>query len=71
LGWQTVDQIKVTVVAGQRGVDVATHISSYFSPISMASPSGWQSRTVCRTCAAALLVLESCFREIYLRVCRF
>ncbi len=53
LEWQIVDKIKVPVVSGQRGVDVATHISSYLSPISMASPSGWRSRTLCRTYAVS------------------
>jgi hypothetical protein len=39
LGWQIVDKIKLPVVSGERGVDVATHISSYLSSISIAWPS--------------------------------
>jgi hypothetical protein len=35
-GWQIVDKLKVPVVSGQRGVDVATHVSSYFSLTSIA-----------------------------------
>jgi hypothetical protein len=38
LGWQIVDKIKVPVVSGQRSMDVATHISSYLSSISIAWP---------------------------------
>ena len=51
------DKVKGPVVSGQRGVDVATHISSYFSSISVA----------CHRVGAPLSVSESSFREIYSR----